>query len=127
MRLPLVLAASTAAAAVLLISNDELPSHADCALFTEKGAAMRRHASLSNTRDGYLQSKLTAQVTGLLASTNRIIRSSDPMTYGQWLQVNPITSIVESANEDRLYILPSVPGRLKSGAGAPTSIVNPIM
>ena len=91
MRLPLVLAASTAAAAVLLIGNDELPSHADCALFTEKGAAMRRHASLSNTRDGYLQSKLTAQVTGLLASTNRIIPGgSRTDLYQQYGQIGPI-------------------------------------
>ena len=73
MRLPLILAASTAAAAVLLVGNDEFPSHAECALFTEKGASMRRQASLDGTRAGYRQSNLTVQVTGLLAGPNRII------------------------------------------------------
>ena len=39
----------------------ELPQHADCTLFTEKGAAMRRRAELGDAADGYRQSALTAQ------------------------------------------------------------------
>jgi hypothetical protein len=101
MRLPLILAASTAAAAVLLVSNDELPSHAECALFTEKGASMRRQASLDGTRAGYRQSNLTVQVTGLLSGPNRIIPGgSRTDIYQQYDQLGPIDSQIFKAMAD---------------------------
>ncbi|HZO56240.1 MAG TPA: DUF1549 domain-containing protein [Bryobacteraceae bacterium] len=101
MRLPLILAASTAAAAVLLVGNDELPSHAECALFTEKGASMRRQASLDGTRAGYRQSNLTVQVTGLLSGPNRIIPGgSRTDIYQQYEQLGPIDSQIFKAMAD---------------------------
>src|SRR5688572_25558863 len=101
MRLPLILAASTAAAAVLLVGNDEFPSHAECALFTEKGASMRRQASLDGTRAGYRQSNLTVQVTGLLAGPNRIIPGgSRTDIYQQYDQLGPIDSQIFKAMAD---------------------------
>ena len=101
MRLPLILAASTVAAAVLLVSNDELPSHAECALFTEKGAAMRRHATLAGTRDGYSQSNLTVQVAGLLGTANRIIPGgSRTDLYQQYDQLGPIDTQIFKAMAD---------------------------
>lgn len=53
--------------------DSELPPHADCTLFTEKGAAMRRRATLGDAADGYRQSALTAQVNGLLGSAQRVV------------------------------------------------------
>ncbi|MEP7367010.1 MAG: DUF1553 domain-containing protein [Acidobacteriota bacterium] len=101
MRMPLILAASAAAAAVLLISSDELPSHAECALFTEKGAAMRRQASLDGTRAGYRQSALTAQVAGLLGGSNRIIPGGSRTDIFQQLdQLGPIDAQIFKAMAD---------------------------
>ena len=76
LRKPYSLAGAALFAAAVIVTNiapaqqddAELPQHAECALFTEKGAAMRRHASLDSTRDGVRASSsmVTAVITAII-------------------------------------------------------------
>jgi len=80
-----------------------LPLHADCSLFTEKGAAMRRHSAFDGGRggEGYRQSKLTIEVSGLLAGSNRIVPGGSRTDIFQQLdQLGVIDSHIFKAMAD---------------------------
>src|SRR5688500_3978596 len=52
-----------------------------------------------------------------------MILSSYAWAVGQWLQVNIMTSTPAFLKDDKLYVLPSTPGNLKSGAEDPMASV----
>src|SRR5687767_10360507 len=52
-----------------------------------------------------------------------ITRSSYAPAVGQWLHVKRTTRTGDFEKSFRAYVLPSTPGRLKSGAGAPRARV----
>ena len=93
LRKPYSLAGAALFAAAVIVTNiapaqqedAELPQHAECALFTEKGAAMRRHASLDSTREAYSRSALTAQVTSLLGTAGRVVPGGSRTDIAQQL------------------------------------------
>lgn len=100
MRLLLFLTAGTVGAAVLLVRAGEIPSHAECALFTEKGAAMRRNASLAGARSPSAQGRLTAEVAALLPANRIIPGGSRTDNFQQLDQLGVIDSEIFKAMAD---------------------------
>src|SRR6476660_2822810 len=47
------------------------------------------------------------------------VDSSEPVTYGQWLQVKKTTNNWSLAKSSSAYVFPSVAGNRKSGARSP--------
>ena len=85
----------------------------------------------NHPRDKYFRcSNLSRQKPHLYLCTSLLLLrviSSDPITYGQWLQVKKITRYLNFSKSERLYSFPSVEGSLKSGAFSPGCNVKAIL